>query len=44
MQSEWALRIALVGAVIAGAAASYFAAMALLGWRAEEVRSARRQE
>ncbi len=44
MQSEWALRIALVGAVIAGAAASYFAAMALLGWRAEEVRSARRQD
>ncbi len=44
MQSQWALRIGAVGAVIAGAAASYFALMVLLGWRGEEIRNARRQE
>ena len=43
MQSEWLFRIGCVGGVIVGAAVSYFAVMALFGWRGAEILSARRQ-
>lgn len=42
MQPQWMMRAGLALAVICGAALSYFGAMAVLGWRAAEVRSAKR--
>ncbi len=40
MQQEWGRRLLLAAGVIAGAAVTYFAAMILCGWRAQELRAA----
>lgn len=42
MQTVWGQRLGYVSGVVLGAAATYFAGMALLGWRGAEVRSAMR--
>ena len=42
MQQDWMKRLLLVAGVIVGAAVTYFAAMAICGWRAQELRSAAR--
>ena len=42
MQSEWMRRVVLVAGVIAAAAVTYFVAMFICGWRAQELRSAAR--
>ena len=40
MQPQWAHRLVLVAGVILGAAVTYFAVLAVLGWRARELRGA----
>ena len=40
MQAQWLYRLVLVAGVILGAAVTYFAVLAVLGWRARELRGA----
>lgn len=40
MQAQWLHRLVLVAGVILGAAVTYFAVLAVLGWRARELRGA----
>lgn len=40
MQQQWAQRLVLVAGVILGAAVTYFITLAVLGWRAQELRGA----
>ena len=40
MQAQWGHRLVLVAGVILGAAVTYFTALAVLGWRARELRGA----
>ena len=42
MQPQWAHRLVLVAGVSLGAAVTYFTALAVLGWRARELRRDRK--
>ncbi len=43
LQQVWGKRLLLAAGVIVGAAVTYFAAMVICGWRAQELRSAARE-